>query len=88
MAKRSGGLVRVTLDERLAALAAPNIEVLALDEALTRLASFDRRKTEVAELRFFSGLSLQEIGHVLDISIATVEREWQAARAWLYAALK
>lgn len=87
-AKRSGGLVRVTLDERLAALSAPNIDVLALDEALTRLAAFDPRKTEVAELRFFSGLSLEEIGHVLDISVATVEREWQAARAWLYAALK
>ena len=88
MAKRTGRLLRVTLDERLAALGALNIDVLALDEALRRLASFDQRKTDVAELRFFSGLSLQEIGHVLGISIATVEREWQAARAWLYAELK
>lgn len=88
MAKRSGGLVRVTLDERVAGLNPPDIDVLALDQALTRLAAFDPRKSAVAELRFFSGLSLEETGHVLGISVATVEREWQAARAWLYAALK
>jgi DNA-directed RNA polymerase specialized sigma24 family protein len=62
--------------------------VLALDEALTRLAAFDARKSTVAELRFFSGLSLEQTAHVLDVSIATVERQWQAGRAWLYAALK
>jgi RNA polymerase sigma factor (TIGR02999 family) len=87
-AKRSGGLVRVTLDERVAGGPPPDIDVLALDQALTRLAAFDARKSTVAELRFFSGLSLEETGHVLAISVATVEREWQAARAWLYAALK
>ena len=48
------------------------------------LAAFDGRKSQVAELRFFGGLSLEETGHVLGISVATVEREWQAARAWLY----
>lgn len=88
MAKRSGRLFNVTLHEHHAAVAAPGVDVLALDEALTRLAAFDKRKSAVAELRFFSGLSIEETAHVLGISVATVEREWQAARAWLYAALK
>jgi RNA polymerase sigma factor (TIGR02999 family) len=87
-AKRSGRLVRVTLDERLTPPTTSDIDLLALDEALTRLAAFDKRKSAVAELRFFGGLSLEETGAVLGISVATVEREWQAARAWLYAALK
>jgi RNA polymerase sigma factor (TIGR02999 family) len=86
-AKRSGQWVRVALDEQAKAGDAPDIDVLALDEALARLMAFDARKSQVAELRFFAGLSLEETGHVLGISVATVEREWQAARAWLYAAL-
>jgi RNA polymerase sigma factor (TIGR02999 family) len=88
MAKRPGRLVKVTLDERLGAVAGPDVDVLALDEALTRLATFDPRKSEVAELRFFSGLSAEEAAQVLGISVATIEREWRAARAWLYAALR
>jgi RNA polymerase sigma factor (TIGR02999 family) len=86
-AKRSGQWVRVALDEQAKAGDAPDIDVLALDEALARLMAFDARKSQVAELKFFAGLSLEETGHVLGISVATVEREWQAARAWLYAAL-
>jgi RNA polymerase sigma-70 factor (ECF subfamily) len=62
--------------------------LLDLDTALHELAAFDDRKSRVAALRFFGGLSLEEIGHVLGISIATVEREWRAARAWLYSRLK
>jgi RNA polymerase sigma-70 factor, ECF subfamily len=88
MAKRSGRLIQVTLDEGLARAPAPDIDVLALDEALTRLGTFDPRKSRVAELRFFGGLSLPEMAHVLNVSVATVERDWQAARAWLFAALK
>ena len=88
MAKRPGRLVRVTLDTHHATVPARDIDVLALDEALTRLATFDRRKTAVAELRFFSGLTTEETAHVLGISVATVEREWQAARAWLFAELR
>jgi len=88
MAKRSGRCIRVTLDERVGGMVSPDIDVLALDQALTRLAALDARKSDVAELRFFSGLSLDETAEVLGISIATVERDWQAARAWLYAALK
>ena len=86
MAKRSGRWARVTLDEELAQGQA-DVDVLDLDRALSALAAFDARKSQVAELRFFGGLSLEETGHVLGISVATVEREWQAARAWLYARL-
>ncbi len=88
MAKRSGRLINVELRDDHAVVAAPDIDVLALDEALTRLAAFDARKTAVAELRFFSGLSVEETAQVLGVSVATVEREWQVARAWLYSALK
>ena len=87
MAKRSGRWARVTLVEDLARGPAGDVDVLDLDRALCDLTSFDARKSQVAELRFFGGLSLEETGHVLDLSIATVEREWQAARAWLYARL-
>ena len=86
MAKRSGRWARVTLDEAMAQGQA-EVDVLDLDHALSALAAFDARKSQVAELRFFGGLSLEETGHVLGISVATVEREWQAARAWLYARL-
>ena len=88
VAKRSGRLINVELRDDHAVVAAPDIDVLALDEALTRLAAFDARKTAVAELRFFSGLSVEETAQVLGVSVATVEREWQVARAWLYSALK
>jgi RNA polymerase sigma factor (TIGR02999 family) len=87
MAKRSGTLIRVDLDERLGARPAPDIDVLAVDEVLSRLAAFDARKCAVAELKFFAGLSIDESAEVLGVSTATVEREWKAARAWLYAAL-
>ena len=88
MAKRSGRWVRVSLHDGAAAVHPPDAEILDLDAALTRLAGIDPRKTRIAELRFFGGLSLQETAHVLGLSVATVERDWQVARAWLYAALK
>ena len=85
--KRSGAWARVTLDAEVAQSQGQPIEVLDLDRALDELAAFDSRKSQVAELRFFGGLSLEESGHVLGLSVATLEREWQAARAWLYARL-
>ena len=88
MEKRSGRWVRVTLHDDLAKSRESDAAVLDLDAALTRLAEFDPRKSRIAELRFFGGLSLEETAHVLDLSVATVERDWRAARAWLYAALK
>jgi RNA polymerase sigma factor (TIGR02999 family) len=88
MAKRSGRWARVTLDEGVAAIAASDVDVLDLDHALTRLATFDARRSQTAELRFFGGLSVAETGQVLSLSGATVEREWQSVRAWLYTAVK
>lgn len=87
MAKRSGRWARVTLVDDVAHTQAQEVDVLDLDAALTELAAFDSRKSRIAELRFFTGLSLQETGEALNLSVATVEREWQAGRAWLYARL-
>jgi RNA polymerase sigma factor (sigma-70 family) len=58
--------------------------LLALDQALTELTTIDRRGSQIMELRYFGGLSEQEVAEVLSISRSTVTREWQAARAWLY----
>jgi RNA polymerase sigma factor (TIGR02999 family) len=88
MAKRSGKWARVPLTVVGAGDPPREVELLDLDRALEELASFDARKSRVAELRFFGGLSLDETGHALGLSIATVEREWQAARAWLYSRLR
>jgi RNA polymerase sigma-70 factor (ECF subfamily) len=88
MAKRSGKWVRVTVAEDVAKMPVRDVALLDLDAALVRLATFDARRSQIAELRFFGGLSLEETGHVLGLSIATVERDWQAARAWLYAQLR
>ena len=87
MAKRSGRWARVTLDEATVAHPPAEVGVLDLDHALTQLATFDARKSQIAELRFFGGLSLEETGEVLGVSLATVERDWQAARAWLFKTL-
>jgi RNA polymerase sigma-70 factor (ECF subfamily) len=87
MAKRSGRWARVTLDEGIAQYSASEVDILDLDRALTDLAAFDPLKSQVAELRFFAGLSLAEAGHVVGLSVATVEREWRVARAWLYSRL-
>jgi RNA polymerase sigma-70 factor, ECF subfamily len=88
MPKRSGQWGRVPLVDFAAAHQTPEVDVLDLHAALDELASFDARKSRIAEARFFGGLSLEETSHVLNISVATVEREWQAARAWLYSRLK
>jgi RNA polymerase sigma factor (TIGR02999 family) len=88
MAKRSGRWARVPLANVVATRQPPDVDLLDLHAALDELASFDGRKSQVAELRFFGGLSLEEIAHVLHISLATAEREWQAARAWLFSRLK
>jgi RNA polymerase sigma factor (TIGR02999 family) len=87
MAKRSGRWARVTLDDAGKVSPPVEAEVLDLDAALTELAEFDPRKSQIAELRFFGGLSLEETGEVLGVSLATVERDWQAARAWLFKTL-
>ena len=66
----------------------PDVELIALEDALQRLAALDERKSRVVELKFFGGLTIEEIAEVLQISGATVEREWAFARAWLYEAIE
>ena len=82
--KRGGDVVHVDLtsDSELAA-AGPVIDLLALDEALSRLEALDARQARVVELRFFAGLSAEETAEVLGCSEATVVRDWRIARAWL-----
>jgi RNA polymerase sigma factor (TIGR02999 family) len=85
--KRGGGAIRVTLDEAAAVTQTRAAELLALDEALENLSAFDPRKARVVEMRYFGGLTMEEIAEVLKIHVNTVTRDWTAARAWLLAAL-
>ena len=87
-AKRGDGERAVPLDEAIFLTAAPNVDVLALDEVLTRLTRLDAQQSRVVELRFFGGLTIEETAEVLHISPATVRREWTLAKAWLYAELR
>ena len=83
--KRGGGATVISLDEAAPAVAQTSgVDVLALDEALDALSSFDARQCRVVELRFFAGLNIPETADALGISTATVEREWTMAKAWLY----
>jgi RNA polymerase sigma factor (sigma-70 family) len=77
----------IVLDPDVGVSLPPNLDLVALDEALTQLARTDPRQSELVELRFFGGLTIEEAATVLDISPATVSREWAVARAWLYARL-
>ena len=81
--KRGGGRARVTLDEAVALSPQKDEDVLALDEALLRLAKLDPRQAKVVELRFFGGLSVEEVAEALQVSKRTVEGDWTFARAWL-----
>ncbi len=83
-AKRGKGLPNLPLDEAMIAPEQSVVDVVALDEALSRLAAFDERQAKVVELRFFLGLTNEEIAEVLGISLTSVKRDWQTARIWLY----
>ncbi len=85
--KRGGGAVQVSLDESAIVLQERAAELVALDEALTSLAEIDVRKSQVVELRFFGGMSVEETAEALGVSPITVKREWSAAKSWLYRAL-
>jgi RNA polymerase sigma-70 factor, ECF subfamily len=86
-AKRGGGRGRVTFDEAAVAPAQTPADLVALDEALGRLAEDYPRRSQVVELRYFGGLTNAEIAEVLKVSPATVERDWRYARAWLHQTL-
>jgi len=81
--KRGGSQVRVTLDDAVAAGFTPCLDVIALDETLTRLAEFDSQQARIVELRFFAGLSLEDAAEEIGVSLATVKRDWTMAKAWL-----
>jgi RNA polymerase sigma factor (TIGR02999 family) len=81
--KRGGSQIRLTLDEGLAVARNSEVDLLAIDEALDRLAAIDAQQARVVELRFFSGLSVEETAAALGVSPKTVKRDWSVARAWL-----
>ena len=85
--KRGGGALRVTLDEAAWVTETRSEELLALDEALEKLAAQDPRKSQIVELRYFGGLTIEETAEFLKVSSRTVRREWTMAKAWLHRAL-
>ena len=86
--KRGGGKTLVTFDESEGFFETNNLDILALHEALERLSQLDTQQVKIVELKFFGGLTNQEIAEVLQISVSTVKREWEMARTWLYQKLK
>jgi RNA polymerase sigma-70 factor (ECF subfamily) len=81
--KRGGGGLRVPLDHAPLVTSPPELDVLAVDRALEAFAKIDPRKSQVVELRFFGGLSVEETADVLGISVETVKRDWRVAKLWL-----
>lgn len=86
--KRGGDYARVDLDTELIVAGAPDVDMVALDDALRTLGAADARRARVVELRFFGGLTVEETAEVLGVSPETVMRDWKVARAWLYQQLK
>jgi len=84
--KRGKGVQRVSLDDAVVVDggAETDTDLVALDEALVALARIDPRRVQIVEMRFFGGLSVEEIGEVLQVSTGTIKRDWRAAKAWLY----
>lgn len=82
--KRGGEGVRVTFDEAMQVPAKKGTDVAALDSALNELAKLSRRQSQIVELRYFGGLTEEEIGEMLGLSSRTVRRDWSVARAWLF----
>jgi RNA polymerase sigma factor (TIGR02999 family) len=86
--KRSGSKTIIALNEAVSFLETNNLDILALHEALDKLSKLDSRQSKLVELKFFGGLKNEEIAEVLQMSVSTVKREWEMARAWLYHQLK
>jgi RNA polymerase sigma factor (TIGR02999 family) len=83
--KRGAGAIKLELDEAMAVpQSSSQVDLLGLSDALDRLAELDERQSRVVELRFFAGLSIEETAEVLHLSPASIKREWQTARAWLF----
>jgi RNA polymerase sigma factor (TIGR02999 family) len=86
-AKRGGGAQKLTLDEAIATPQERELDLVALDDALTTLAQVDPQQSRIIELRFFGGLTIEETAEAIGISPATVKRDWNMAKAWLYGEL-
>jgi len=86
-AKRGGTACRLSLDDAIALPNHTDVDIVELDRALSKLASLDEQQSRIVELRFFSGLTIEDTSEVLGISPATVKRDWVTARAWLYRAM-
>ena len=82
--KRGSGAVKLSLDEALAVPESTELDLVGLNEALEKLAKMDSRQNRIVELRFFAGLSIEETAEVMQLSPATIKREWNSARAWLF----
>jgi RNA polymerase sigma-70 factor (ECF subfamily) len=85
--KRGGGGTRIGIDDRELSSPAEDVDLLALDEALEELAAIDERQARIVELRFFGGCTVEEIAELLEMGKRSVDREWNAAKAWLYCRL-
>ena len=86
--KRGGGDTTVSLDETIAVSEKCHWDIVALNGALNNLATVDARKSQLVELRFFAGLSMEEIAEVMGLSLTTVNREWRLTKAWLHGEIK
>lgn len=82
--KRGSGAVKLALDEAMAVPQQGDVDLLGLNDALDRLARLDERQSRIVELRFFTGLSIEETAEVMQLSPASIKREWSSARAWLF----
>jgi RNA polymerase sigma factor (TIGR02999 family) len=82
--KRGGGISIILLDEAMVPSSGRAPEIIALDDALNRLAQLDERQAKIIEMRFFAGMTEEETGDVLGISVRTVKRDWRVAKAWLF----
>jgi RNA polymerase sigma factor (TIGR02999 family) len=85
--KRGGGAYKLSLDEAALVIQERAADLVALDDALSELAEFDPRKSRIVEMRFFGGMSAEEVAEALSCSLRTVEREWRKAKAWLHRAV-
>lgn len=81
--KRGEAAPKITLDEALGVHESPDLDLVALDDALTALTEIDPRQSRIVELRYFAGLSIEQTAEVMEVSPATIKRDWTAARAWL-----
>lgn len=86
--KRGAGIPKVALDEARVSVGGANVDILALDQCLHRLAAMDERQAKIVELRYFTGLTFPEIAEILGVHRSTVKRDWRTARIWLYQQLR